>query len=178
MQMVEVDVGIKCRAGEEREHTHGRAYFRIGHQRQVEQAFDRSFAKIAPNCVILGLNLLASGMRRHFDVEKPQTLKCAANTVGLFRFDNMQNDLETVCGRFVDSRPTFLDQKTNEFLGFIEVSAEEFTFRAFEPQCERELVLTRSLPALATDQGHSGGKVNAGRGVSRRSLRHSSSAQV
>lgn len=40
MQVVEIDVSVERRSGEECEHTHGGEHFRVGHQRQVNQAFD------------------------------------------------------------------------------------------------------------------------------------------
>src|SRR5712671_3540417 len=147
MQVVEIDVGVKCRAGERREHKHGGVHFRVSHQRQVNETFDRLFFQVSPDYLVLGLDFFASGMSRHFDAEEVQALESDVNTLRYFRFYEMQMNLEAVGGRLVDFRRASRQQLRDESFGLVEVPVQVFALRTFKTQGECELVLIRIVQA-------------------------------
>ena len=79
-----------------RKDLHGSLQFRIGHQRQVNQALDRVSLQIAPERLVFGLNLFPSRMRRDVNAEQTQAGERAGHGLGVFPVHDMQLDLETI----------------------------------------------------------------------------------
>ena len=53
----------------DREHLHGGLQFRIGHQRQIDQALDRAPIEGLPDRLVFGLDLLRGGVCRQVNAE-------------------------------------------------------------------------------------------------------------
>lgn len=79
---MQLDVGKVGGAEEDREHLHSGQQFRIGHQRQIDQALDRTFLQIAPHCIVFGLDLFPGRVRRDIDAEKAQAGEGAVDGLG------------------------------------------------------------------------------------------------
>src|SRR3984957_17496859 len=134
--MVKISIGIKRRASEKREYTRGGAHFQVSHQGQVNQAFDRSFFQVSPEYLVLGLDFFASRVSRHLNAKQAQAFESHINTLRLFRFYDVQMNLEAVGRCLVDCRRTSSYQLINQPLGFIEISAQEFTLSTLKKQGE------------------------------------------
>jgi hypothetical protein len=63
VKVQQVAIGEVRRREQHGQHPHGRLHFRVGHLRQIDQAFDRPVREVAPHLLVLNLDLLARGMR-------------------------------------------------------------------------------------------------------------------
>ncbi len=93
------------------------------------------------------------------DAEQAQGRERAVHSLLVFRLHGMQPDLHVVDGRLVDFRYSALQQLPNQLPGSVEVTAQVFALRAFEPQAERQLVLAAPVPFV--QQRHTGRKICA-----------------
>ena len=97
-------VGKVGGASKDREHLHGGLQFRIGHQRQIDQALDRAPIEGLPDRLVFGLDLLPGRVRRQVDAEQAQARERAVDGLRVFRLHDMELDLQAVDGRLVDFR--------------------------------------------------------------------------
>src|SRR3984957_19325039 len=82
-----------CKVGggsEDREQLHCGLQFRIGHQRQIDQALDRAPGECPPDRVVFRLDLRRGRVRRHLDAEQTQARECAIDCFGIFRLACME----------------------------------------------------------------------------------------
>ena len=104
-QAIQMEVGKVGGSDQDREHMHGGLQFRIGHQRQIDQALDRARPRgcarpsrirpgPAPRSGVPGRSM--PNRRRHVSA---LSTACASSD-----FTTMQLDLQVVDGRLVDFR--------------------------------------------------------------------------
>ena len=141
MKVGEVGGGSK-----DREHLHGGLQFRIGHQRQIDQALDRAPIEGLPDRLVFGLDLLPGRVCRQVNAEQAQARERAVDGLRVFPLHDMELDLQAVGGRDVDVRRPAPQQLPNQLLGLLEVTGQKLALRAFEPQAERQLVLAAPVP--------------------------------
>ena len=72
---------------------------------------------------------------------------------------SMEPDLQMVDGGLVDFRRGARQQLLDQLPGCVEVTGQKLAFRTFEPQAERQLVLTAPVPFV--QQRHAGRKILA-----------------
>src|SRR5260370_6063802 len=85
-----------------REETHSGLQFRIGHQRQVDQAVDLALRQVAPDRLILRLNLLLGRVCREVDAEQAQTRENAVDGLRVLGPHDMKLELQMAGGRLVN----------------------------------------------------------------------------
>ncbi len=102
MQKKQVEVSEGCHRAKGREDIHGGPNFRIGRQRQIDDALDRPLAERLPHLFILALDLVLGWMRRQVDAESSQTRQCAFDCLRVLRLDQVQFDFQTVGSRLVE----------------------------------------------------------------------------
>src|SRR5271156_4350130 len=78
-QAKQLKVGKCGRTSKDREHLHGCLYFRIGHQRQIDQTLDRVPAEGFPHRLVFGPDLLESRMCRQVNAEQTQASERAVD---------------------------------------------------------------------------------------------------
>ena len=97
-------VGHVGGGSQDRERLHGGLLFRIGHQRQIDQALDRAPIEGLPDRLVFGLALLPRRVCRQFDAEQAQARERAGHSLRIFRLHRMEQNLDLVDGRLVDFR--------------------------------------------------------------------------
>ena len=68
----QTEVGKPADFGKDREHWHCCLQFRIGHQRQIDQTFDRAPVEALPYRLVFGMDLLVGRMSWNVDAEQLQ----------------------------------------------------------------------------------------------------------
>src|SRR5277367_6633302 len=86
----------------DREHLHGGLQFRIGHQREVDQALDRASIEGLPDRLVFGLDLIPSWVCGDVDAELAQAGECAVDSLLDFRLHDVQLDLKVINSRAID----------------------------------------------------------------------------
>ncbi len=113
----QIEVGKVSGVKKDRQQTHRGVQFRIVHQRQVDQVLDRAPLQVAPDLLVLGLDLRRVRVCRKVDAEQAQASECAVDGLWIFHFHDLQLDLQLVDGRPVDVRRRALQQLSNQLLG-------------------------------------------------------------
>src|SRR5580658_5538412 len=98
-------------------------------------------------------------MRRYLDAQPVQTCEGRLHRRLDFRSHDMESDLQMADGGLIDFRRGALDQSPDQLTGDVEVTSQELTFRTFEPQAKRQLVLIAPVPFI--QQRHAGRKILA-----------------
>ena len=89
-------------------------------------------------------------MRGELDSEQLQTLQGRVDSFRVLGFDDVQIDSQAIGCCLVGLGCCPLEQLRDVPFSLLEISAQELTFRAEEPQVEREGVA--ALPTLAVEQ--------------------------
>jgi hypothetical protein len=96
-----------------REHLHRGLLFRIGHQRQIDQALDRAAIEGLPDRFVFDLDLIPGRMFRDVNAEQAQARQRASHGLRVLRLDGVEQDLQMVDGGLVDFRRPALQQLHN-----------------------------------------------------------------
>ena len=100
----QMEIGKVGGGRKEQEHLHGGLQFRIGHQRQIDQALDRAPTESLPDRLVFGLDLLLGRMRGHVDAKPAQARERGGHSLLVFRLHDMELDLQMIDGGLVDFR--------------------------------------------------------------------------
>ena len=93
-QAKQLEVGKCGGASKDREHLHGCLYFRIGHQRQIDQTLDRAPAEGLPHRLVFGPDLLEGRVCRQVNAEQAQARERAVDGLRVLARQYMQIDLQ------------------------------------------------------------------------------------
>ncbi len=113
LQAIQTEVGKVGGRTKDREHLHGGLQFRIGHQRQINQALDRAPIEGLPDRLVFGLDLLLGRVRRKVNAEQAQAGECAVHSLRVLRLRDVELDLQVVDGHLIDFRFRALQQPDN-----------------------------------------------------------------
>ncbi len=110
---------------------HGGLYFRIGHQRQIDQALDRAPTEGLPDSLVFGLDLLGGWVCRQVNAEPAQAGERTVDGLRVFALQYMLIDLQAGGVRDLDVGSPAPKQLPNELVSPFEVTAQKLALRTF-----------------------------------------------
>ena len=116
-------VGIVGRRHQRREYIHRGQDFRIGHQRQLDQALDRALIEEVPDRLVFGLDLLQGRVRGQVNAESAETRECTVDGLRVLTLHFMQIDIEAGGFSVLDVGSCALQQLSNKLRGLLEVTS-------------------------------------------------------
>src|SRR5712691_9418087 len=91
-----MEVGKVGGGSKDREHLHGGLQFRIGHERQIDQALGRASIEGLQDCLVFGPDLLEGRVCRQVNAEQVQARERAGHGLGIFRLHGVEQNLDLV----------------------------------------------------------------------------------